>query len=255
MFETNNNQPRLTKEKRKVAVLGIGRSCGVSTVAIMLAYYIKKKGNRVSFCEITNKPNKASIYYKNFFDKNMEHDQLIDFYDATRQGKPIHRLHNFYKDVNWAITLPNTRCMNGLNGEEKKHLINNLLGEYVICDVDFDCEIGEEKILEEFDLVIALVDPLPSKVMENFDAIRRLKELEFNGYNVMWVLNFYNRGIHTRDLVKSLRLEKYDKIPLIERERIYDCEYRCKEPILKKEEKAGFDTIFAKAIEILERSF
>lgn len=240
----NYNQTAKLLEKKKIGVIGIGPSCGVSTIAEELAFYLAKHQYRVSYCEIAKRSNKSASYYRNSFDKNYEHQDLVDFYYQVKEGKPIHRLHNFWEGINWAITVPNSKCMEELNLVEKQRLINNLIGEYVVCDMEYDYSLEYSKLLEDFDLIIAIMDPLPSKIMVNFRIIQSIKEIEFRQGKVIWVINYYNKGVHEKDLVRSLKLSLYEKIPLIPKERIYDSEYRCIQLPLKGAEKAGFESVF-----------
>lgn len=242
MFNKRKERKIAIREKKKIGVIGIGHCCGTSTIALQLAFFLEKNNFRTSFFELTDNPSKGALYYNLYFDKKMEHQSLVDFYQKVGEGEKICILHNLWHEINWAITLPKTRRLTPLDLNEKQHLLNNLLGQFVVCDVDFSKE--NSKVLTEFDLIFCVIDPLPSKIMENFQIFQRIKEMEFLGYHVVWIINKFNKGIHLSDLVKSLQLEDYKKVAAFSIENIYDCQFRCKDIILKKEELTNLENIF-----------
>lgn len=230
-------------EKTKIMVTGIGEDVGATTVSTCLAFYLAEQGMRTGFLQLAPPTQKAlHIYYQFFMDKA---DQWDSFYQAAIEGKPIKRCFNLMHQVNWAIRLPQDGTAE-LALAQASRLAHGIGGQAIVClcAPPYDCP----EILTEGDLILAVVDPMPYKVMANMEKIRSLKKLELDGYKVVWIANKMNKGVHFAELRKAIKVGNIFPMEWLDPKELYSCQYRGisinKAKNVKTKFKELFDNIF-----------
>ncbi len=211
----------LKKQKIVIGVMGIGRGAGATTIAMKLAGYMGKASLGVSFVEEdfgNTAEGKAGAYELLAVDRRFKGRKLWDFYGMAREGRNIENKVNFYEDVNWVLKLPQ---------EEEEDITplkpldyTSLAGRYIVVDTPLHPL--------KTDLLIAVVDALPSKIgaaIEEFEEIKGISEGLYPP--VLWMLNKNNPHVDRRWLEKFLEIEVDCIEYLHSPEEFYGAEYGC----------------------------
>lgn len=190
--------------KNRIFVTGIGDKTGATSVAIFMAKFLADEGEKASYVQLTEG---LETYYYLAMDKK---EDWNDFY----QMPSIRNSCNMIEKVNWAVRMPSDE---EVSSERKRMLINQMPGRTLVIDSD--------EYLDEADMIVCVIDPLPSKILQNIEKIKALKKMEYEGYNVVWIVNKMNKGVSLSQLKKSLKLGEVHTINFIEQEAIYQNEY------------------------------
>ena len=192
--------------------------------------------------------------------------KFIDYFALEKEGLPAGSRRNLYANVNWAVRAPlgaapleavpfgnsalETSALSETCSESKRHArfrtprpaasepcmlaatqgIGRIPGHYMIVDNP------RPESLWEADLVICVVDPLPSRIRSE---IRQLEALRDNQIcfgkrfspllnlptSVLWVLNKDNPQAGHRELERSLNIKFDFAVPLFSPEIFYKAEY------------------------------
>jgi Flp pilus assembly CpaE family ATPase len=162
-------------------------------------------------------------------DKRFKTREFVRFYDAVKHGKSIKRQSNIDEKINWALITPeDIKEKVELLPIEIVRLINNVSGDVVVCDIS-ECKSAEDYLLD-MDIVVFVIDPMPSAMIQGYSFMKEVKRLEHNGKKVIWVINKFNEGINKRDMLSFLKLKEYYKIPNLDSSDFYSAQYNCKLP-------------------------
>jgi hypothetical protein len=86
-------------------------------------------------------------------------------------------------------------------------------------------------ILSEADLVLIVVDPLPTECMQNNDKLEELIMLRNKeGVPIQFAINHWNTGVDKKQFIDFLKVEPMMYIPQIDSNYIYKSIYDCKIP-------------------------
>lgn len=220
----------------KIGVVGMGEAVGTSFIATALAKELSKdKEKHMAFVEI-NGMNKMTFLYDSLgMDKRFAGRTFYDFYTEITYGKSIAGLINLDERINWALYVPQkNKETQGrkLATIEICRLINNIAADTIICDITQDTEF--EEIFKEMDVLIFVIDPLPSKLIASYNQLCYMKKMQLEGKKIIWVINKYNDGINTREFYDFIKIKHYVKVPFVSQEQIYLAEYNCKIPYCMK---------------------
>lgn len=224
--------------RKKIGIIGLGSGCGVTTIGTILAKLASKDEMRkVHYLEITTpNKNKALIFDALGMDKRFVNRRFIDYYEEVKEGNHIGHLANREEGLSWAlVTKENVSKGTHLSTREKIHLINNLEYDILFCDLELGVEpwnkMEEERsLLIEMNILIVVIDPLPSKLLGSYYLLQWIKALEEKGLPVIYVVNKYNKGIQKRDFFDFIKLRPDFFIPFLPPEEFYTCEYTCQLP-------------------------
>lgn len=192
--------------------------------------------------------------------------KFTDYFALEKEGLSVGSRRNLYANVNWAVRAPlgaapleavpfgnsalETSALSETCSESKRHArfrtprpaasepcmlaatqgIGRIPGHYMIVDNP------RPESLWEADLVICVVDPLPSRIRSE---IRQLEALRDNQIcfgkrfspllnlppPVLWVLNKDNPQVKHRELERSLNIKFDFAVPLLSPEIFYKAEY------------------------------
>ena len=116
-------------------------------------------------------------------------------------------------------------------------MANHGSGDLILCDFSGNQELDRQLLLG-MDQIIAVIDPMPSKMLEGHHLLCCIKNMEQNGEAaVTYVINKFNKGVNRRQMLDYLNIKKPVIIPLIKAELIYTAEYNCKIPYTLNEAK------------------
>ena len=88
-----------------------------------------------------------------------------------------------------------------------------------------------EPIVSEADMVILVVDPLPTEIMQNRTRLEKLFALKQQGIPVELVINRWNKGVDQKELYGTINTKPLTHLPTIESEFVYEMIYKNKIPL------------------------
>ncbi|MEG0924443.1 MAG: hypothetical protein RR313_06030 [Anaerovoracaceae bacterium] len=226
--ETQRNDNYNSIEKVKIGIFGIGESVGTTFVATSLAYYFCEKGKSVAFVEIGNPRKRLSLLFDSVaMEKRFVNREFVDFYKLAEEKSTIRGRKNIEEGINWALITPDN-CKKEIEPsiEQKERIINNISGEIVICD--FDCREDWDNLPEDMDILIGVIEPLPSKMIGGAKLFKDIKRRQSQGAKVIWIVNKENKGVEKKEVNNYLKEKEPIHIPIFDEEAFYENEYNCK---------------------------
>ena len=161
--------------------------------------------------------------------------QMVSYWNCVHGEGLVERIVNPKCGVNWFLRTPMDLPVQGINesgiggrgmqlerGRAVK-LLYSLPGDLAFVDFSSVEEENLWYLLGDMDQVVAVIDPLPSKLLEGYERICRLKLWK---EPVTWVINRWTDQIDGKELKKILGLEKNQVIiPEVPRGLLYQGEY------------------------------
>lgn len=239
----------------RIGVCGLGPQTGASFLAVSAALYLAERGERVTFFEGWDPDaGAASVYDSAGFDRRFTGRVFRDFYleaaGGSRRGGP----ENMECGVRWILSTPEFRESGARLGESQRAgLFSRAQGPFTVCDFSARKEGPWRGYLSETDLVIAVVDPMPSRLAAREEEFRFLKSLErrarISGAEAdgreerpgrlkeakqggapgfFWIVNFMNAGVGKKEIMRFLGSRNVGFVPALEAVWFYEDEYFCR---------------------------
>ena len=230
--------------KVKIGVIGISRDAGTTFIAVTLAFLLAKREERgarqgkifqndkkrnffsfpgecVSFVEFREPAsNEKSVYYEAALDRHFKRERFTDFFDLYRKGLPVNTKINFYKGINWVVHYKESEKKEKEDfPAERDFPVKELAGRYIIVD-----NPPLEKIFE-YDLILAVIDPLPAKILAGAELYEALRDAGQSGCKIRWILNKDNEEVNHKELKRFLQIEDYISFPLLPQQIFYRSQY------------------------------
>lgn len=245
--------------KKKLAIVGIGSGVGTSFVATNLAYLMAKDVDGVSYVEAAEDSKRVGAYYSVPLNRVLSRKRAVDYYALANEGLAYGSRRNLYANVNWAVRLPQDDTVAARQrGKEKTEGVSEFFrseaaipsagaqgfalrggdglmyeripGRYLILD---EAPIAR---LTEADLVICVLDPLPSRLHDGMEKLICLRENRMKAGRrfspvlnlptpVIWVLNKDNPQVSHRELEQLLKIRFDYVLPLMDERFFYRAEY------------------------------
>lgn len=211
--------------KINVAVTGLGRSVGTTFVSSSLAFFFSEKGYDVSFTECAE-PRRVNrlLYDAVSMDKRFINRSFTDVYDFIDREQTLKKRGNIEEGISWTLITPKD-CEKGirLDAEKRGRLVHSARGQ--ICVFDVEAHSDWNVLLLDMDLIVAVVDPLPSKMIKSAERFRRLRKMEIDGNDLKWLVNRTNAGISRKEVKRYLKSESVFWLDNFPAEEIYRAEY------------------------------
>lgn len=219
-------------DRLKIGLIGISAGAGASFLAGCLARYLANTGKHSpSVAEL----GKGCLFDSYGMDKRFAGRQFFHFYQALHENKRIRGMRNQDEGINWILQSPEERGIR-LSFEQKLRLVNHAVGDVVLCDLSGNPDPDYE-LLQSMDRILAVIDPMPSKMLGGYEMLTKLKLLETEQNEMIYVINKMNEGVNRRQMLQFLNIRKPVFLPLINPECIYTAEYNCKIPYTASEAK------------------
>ena len=103
-----------------------------------------------------------------------------------------------------------------------------------------------EPLLDEVDLILTVIEPMPSEIMINNNLLDQLLKAKQKGSPVEFIINYWTDGINREEIKKVLPIEPLSIIPAIELTYIHKAVYDCVIPYSVKEIKEKLDSSLLK---------
>lgn len=221
----------------KIGVFSFVKSSGASFIATSLAKYLSEQRKEpVAFVELKHDARNESLLYEALgMAQRFANREFISFFAAIKEKKHIKRMKNIDSGINWAIRTPKDRERQiSLTPMEEIRLLHNVRGNWVVCDLG---SLYYEESMAEMDIIIGVIDPLPSNLIASKTNFQKIRLDEQAGRRLCWVINKYNPGINRKLLKRILKIKNPITMPLIPSEWFYVAQYHCRIPFEQYEIK------------------
>lgn len=208
-------------DRMKIGVIALAPGAGAGFVSACLAgAFAETEKYHPAVLEI----GEGRLYDSLAMDKHFAGRDYFRFFKAVNDGKSIRGRSNKLYGVNWILKSP---AEDGISMDLLKtiRMANHALGDMIICKIANTHEEELWRLLWDMDRIIAVIDPLPSKMLSGYN---RLCALRTSGLPILYLINKMNGGVSRRELVNYLKLKNLFYLPLIEPEIIYSSEYSCR---------------------------
>lgn len=219
-------------EQKKIAVTGLSRSAGTTFVASALAFYFRDMGKKVTFTQCLEPLDADHLFYDAVaMDKRFARRSFVDFYRKIVDEEPLRNLENREAGINWILPVPQkkteeTATAKALSERQRARLSSAAKGE--VCIFDIEADFKWNHLLLDMDVLVVVVDPLPSKMIQAAERFKMLKKLELSGCSVVWMVNHMNPGVSKRQVKSYLKTGDIYWIPSFDEEAFYEAEYTCR---------------------------
>ena len=197
-------------EKEQVKEQNRGRSAGLEAGAAYVELRQPAAGQ-------------AGGFFSAGLDLRFRGNRFTDFFQIYLQGRPLPPLVNLHKGINWAVWRTAAGSAETPAEDGAMHLIDfpldDLSGKWIIAD-DPPLEM-----LHRFDLVIGVIDPLPSRVFAGMETYEALRDMAAGGTHILWIMNGDNPEVNHGELRRFLRLADVRTIPLADPAVFYRAQY------------------------------
>jgi len=169
-------------------------------------------------------------------------------------GETVRGITNIDDGINWILHKPKDK--NTVNNQDKEsysqrnsnnlRMIHHAAGDIISCDFEMHGQVME--LLPDMDVLIVVIDPMPSSLLAGFQMLAYCKSLEEKGHRIFWIVNKDNGGINKRELHQFLKLKELHYIPLIKGDELYSAEYNCLLPISSRQIRIALESPLNKII-------
>lgn len=231
------------RHRQVIGVVGVGRGAGATFAAMGLAVKMAEMTEGVTFAEgrlqAADGNGKRNGDGENSAYRLLAVDRRFEKRAAAMCGGPGART-NIYHKVNWAVC---GQLRPGAGGQEQETETEapdyrTFPGKHIIVDSPGD--------IEDMDVIVCVVDPLPSRIMAGLETFRQIKEQSL--VPVIWVMNKAGSAAGRREVETFLRIRFAHSIPLIEAEKFYRAEFSCTQPVFEQG-MAGTEDAFRRLAE------
>ncbi|MGC2872421.1 hypothetical protein ACPW7J_10570 [Ihubacter sp. rT4E-8] len=215
-------------EQWNIGVTGLGRSVGTTFVASSLAFYLQSKGKTLTFCQCLHpKEGRSLLYDEAAMDQRFSNRKFEDIYIRLAENAPVRGIVNMEKGIHWILPTPEDREKGvRLDEQQRMRLINCARGNIAMFDLSAEDEWNS--LLPDMDFIVAVCDPLPSRLIACTERFKLLKRLELSGRTVVWVCNKVNNGISRRQIASYLKTKDIIWVPGFDPALIYADEFVCR---------------------------
>ncbi|MGI6257342.1 MAG: hypothetical protein ACOYJU_04675 [Anaerovoracaceae bacterium] len=231
-------------EKTKIGVVSLGHGAGGTLFALALSQELGQRNKAAAYLELSGSgEGKPMVYQMLGMEKRFSRRGFMPVFSQIQNNRRINGRENIEAGINWAILHPHESMRElNLSPIQRIKLINNFSGDYIVCDLG--CQYLQE-IASEMDMIFAIVDPLPSKLIANREMYQKLVG---SRQKIIWVLNKDNRGIHRRHFYDYMKIKGHETIPLMQGDILYKAEYNCRLPYEQKEIRETIKPVMEKIV-------
>jgi len=244
-------------ERIKIGVVPLCQGAGATLVATSTGKLLSgNKDIKVSFVEIVKEKDVGSRYtYDSLgIDKRFAGRNFNDLFQLNLMGETTRGITNIDDGINWILHKPKVKmggnnkseALNAGRNSDNLRIINNAAGDIIICDFEIHSQMME--LLADMDVLIVVIDPMPSSLLAGFQMLAYCKSLEEKGRRIFWVVNKDNGGINKRELHQFLKLKELYYIPLIKGDELYSAEYNCLLPVSSRQIRIALENPLTKII-------
>lgn len=231
--------------KKIINITGGCIGCGATFTAVTTAIFMARSSDRVTYMEDFSSPvnnqkflAESQVFYELSLDKHISKSRFADFALLKETGNRTDNRVNLYSNVNWVVKLPGSLSYTNIMPDEVagRYILwdsSSLFEDSRLClhyEENKSCGIAGRKpacCISKPDLIMCVIDPLPSKVMAAAEHVNFLKE-NF-GETTLWIFN-NGRNEDIKYAEKFLEIKADFCIPMEEQQIFYDAQKRHTHP-------------------------
>jgi len=213
---------KVVKAKNNIAVINLSQGAGSTFITLNLAYILKNKKVDVSVIEMPHENMKADIL--NIISDSNEDYNYVSVPEAIISGAECRKDALIRDGIKFYI---NNKKINSWSTKNSIEFISLINKESSINIYDLGNQVLDESInylLGVIDVVIVAIDPMPYKMLQTEEKIKRIRTLEEKN-NIIYVINRYIKDLNKKDIEKYLGIKISSCIPFINPETIYAAYY------------------------------
>ena len=206
---------------RRIGIVPVSKSAGAGFVTAMLATELAAVNpGGITAVEL----GRGNLYDQLCADRWFRVRQMVSYWNCLHGEGQVERIVNPRCGVNWLIRTPEDKWEEpDLERGRAVKLLYSLPGDVAFVDFSSVEEGDLLYLLEDMDQIVAVVDPMPSKLLEGYEMIHRLK---LWNKPVVWAVNRWNDQVDGKELRKILGNERSAvSLPEIARAVLYQAEY------------------------------
>lgn len=161
-------------------------------------------------------------------------EELVDFtsyahlINENKALKNNHYIHSKNNDIYWIISDASKYQIDDWDFTKMMRLLYMLKPSSMnivdLGDKLFDSSISS--IIEQFYMIIVIIDPMIPNVLNSFEYLEKIKSLEEEkAINIEYVVNKYSKGVNSNDLINFLDVKPFMYLPYINSKNIYKAVY------------------------------
>ena len=253
--------------KIKIGVVGVSPGAGATFVASRIAYELARQADGVCSVEASQSPRLSS--HSLSLSRIFKEQRFADYFGNWEQGLSAGCRTNLFENVNWVLrnpyepNLPNAQV--SLGGPIRLSApgapcggipYERIPGRYMVIDMP------PLASLSSMDLVVCVIDPLPSSLLAAEETIRSIRENRIKtkrGFApdmnhptpCLWVLNKDNPKVSHRELERFMKIKFDFAVPMMNPEEFYRAEYN-NMPVFKAIMRPGGEEADARKTAVLE---
>ena len=204
--------PRKQFVQRRIAVAGLGKGCGTSFVAGLLACRLAEGGS----CTLAEL---GTPYFSLALGADLRMETGAVYYEALLDKKiSLLGVRNMYGRIDLLLRRP------GAVGMAPASCVLRMPGEQVVFDLSGADDAYLDEVLPDMDEIILVADPLPSRLLAAAD---RLSVLKMSYPDAKLVVNKMNKAVHRAELRRFLGRKEDAAVPMLDPSLFYKAEYNC----------------------------
>lgn len=213
---------KVVKAKNNIAVINLSQGAGSTFITLNLAYILNNKKVAVSVIEMPHENMKADIL--NIISDCNEDYNYVSVPEAIISGAECRKDALIRDGIKFYI---NNKKINSWSTKNSIEFISLINKESSINIYDLGNQVLDESInylLGVIDVVIVAIDPMPYKMLQTEEKIKRIRTLEEKN-NIIYVINRYIKDLNKKDIERYLGIKISSCIPFINPETIYAAYY------------------------------
>ena len=198
---------------KRIGIVPVSKGAGAGFITAMLATELAAitgaGGEEITVVEL----GRGNLFDQLCADRWFRVRQMVSYWNCLHGEGYVERIMNPRCGVNWLLRTPDDRSKAEADGAEQHwpefvlergravKLLYSLPGDVAFVDFSSVNEGDLLYLLEDMDQIVAVVDPMPSKLLEGYEMIHRLKLWK---KPVVWTVNRWTEEISGKDLRKIL---------------------------------------------------
>ncbi len=237
-----NSQVKGQFSTKLVAIVNLSKRAGSTFLTLNLA---KKLSEIHILASIIEAPFEPYIYDHIGLEQMIarsNNNQLYSIPHIIYEEKRIEKARETIENgIMWLVPDPRKSNIH----EEKwtyhhmiKLLYSSRKANIMLLDIGSNIEHHSmEPLINEADLVLLVIDPMPAEIMANQTLLKRFLELRNEGLPIEMVINNWTRGVEKKDLLHALKVKPLSFIPHVDLTYIHQAVYQCIIPFELEEVK------------------
>ncbi|MBO5667423.1 MAG: hypothetical protein J6S45_08245, partial [Firmicutes bacterium] len=186
---------------KRIGIVPVSEGAGAGLITAMLATELAAiTGAGITVVEL----GRGNLFDQLCVDRWFRMRQMVSYWNCLHGDGYVERIMNPHCGVNWLLRTPADQGTELERGRAVK-LLYSLPGDVAFVDFSSVSEEDLLYLLDDMDQVVAVVDPMPSKLLEGYERIHRLKLWK---KPVTWAINRWSDQIDGKELRKILNNER-----------------------------------------------